>query len=399
MTYQYLNKIAFLLGSGISFPAQMPSIKDITEQILSGQNIMRDAKGNYSFGLSLYAHVGIPDEYVPKIVGFLKQIKTEIDNYYESEPEKFKNYEDLYYVASQICDSESVPREYDNPVVQAFIDKIVPGLIKLQIIKQSYDIGQIADEATHYISDIVWNMLLINPSRLDHLSFLKDACLDNQFSNVDILTLNHDTLIEQYLSQNNIHLIDGFGEPLSDVRYWNPDLFESSKSKYRLLKLHGSVNWFRFRPDGGDWSQESIGIPLGRDIWHTRDKHGQIQMPIEGRPMFLAGTFNKMLQYTSGIYSDLHYQLCRSLRNMKRLVVCGYGFSDKGINTRIIEWVYSGGQNKITIIHPSPDNLRQRARGAISKKWEDWISTKRASIIPKKVEETSWQDIKDTFEC
>jgi hypothetical protein len=157
------------------------------------------------------------------------------------------------------------------------------------------------------------------------------------------------------------------------------------------------VNWFRFRPDSGSWSDESIGIPLDRDFWHTKSPQGQRQWPVGGLPMLLVGTFNKMLQYTSDIYADLHYQLHRSLRHAQQLVVCGYSFGDKGINTRIIEWIYSSSNRKITVVHPEPEKLKRAARGAISKQWDEWIKQRKLIILTKTIEESSWQNIKDSL--
>ena len=241
----------------------------------------------------MYSHLGLPDEYVPKVLKFLGRIKLEIEYYYKDELDRFVNYEDLYYVASQIKDSES--GEYDNPIVQPFIDKILPDIKKI-FIGNNFDVRQswlqdIANETTHYISDIVYCLLSKRLCRLDHLCCIKDACQDTQLNKVDIYTLNHDILLEQYLSENNIQIRDGFGKSINNVRYWDPDLFLNEPFKVRLFKLHGSVNWFRFRPDGGDWSKESIGISLEPDIWHTNDSNGQMQRPVDGRPMFLAGNF------------------------------------------------------------------------------------------------------------
>lgn len=390
-------RIAFLLGSGISIPAGMPSTQVITKQILSGEGVMRHSDGNYYFDKPLY---GTPDEYVPQVVVFLNRLKIEIDLYYLYETGHFTNYEDLYYVASQIRDSEL--KEYDNPVVQPFINKVLPEIRPL-LVSEENDIGDewqlldLANEAANYVRDVVWHLLSKEPKSLDHLNCIKDACLDYQLSNIDIFSLNHDTVLEQSLSQNNIQVIDGFGQPQNNVRYWNPDLFDSGDSKVQLFKLHGSVNWFRFVPDSGSWSNESIGIPLDWDVWHTKSPQGQRQRPVDGRPMLLVGTFNKILQYTSDIYADLHYQLHRSLRHVQQLVVCGYSFGDKGINTRIIEWIYSSPNRKITIVHPEPEKLKRAARGAISKQWDQWIKQRKLIILTKTIEESSWQNIKDSL--
>jgi hypothetical protein len=388
-------RLAFLLGSGISIPAGMQSTQEITKRVLSGEGIMRHTDGAYYFGPPLYAHVGIPDEYVPRVVKFLNRLKVETDLYYSYQIERFTNYEDLYYVAGQIHDSEL--RDYDNPAVQPFIDKILPDIrLLLKVRKNDYklewQLHELADEAMNYIVDIVWHMLNEKPSRIVHLDSLKDACLDPQVSYIDIFTLNHDTIIEQCLSQNGIRVTDGFGAPLNEVRYWNPKMFEDESSKVRLFKLHGSLDWFWFRTLEGNSYNVTLGIPLGQDIQHTKDPQGKMQILHDGRPLLLAGRFNKMLRYTSGIYAHLHWQFFHSMYYTLRLVVCGYGFGDRGINNQIVDWMYSLSDHTMTIVHPEPEKLK-RASG-ISKYWYEWTNQNRLNIIPKPIEKTTWCDIR-----
>jgi hypothetical protein len=390
--------IAFLFGSGISIPVGMPHLYEITERILSGKGIMRHTDGNYYFGDSLYAHVGVPDEYVPRVVTFLNRVKTEIDLYYVYQTARSTNYEDLYYVATQISDSES--GEYDNPAVQPFIDKILPEVKPLLVgrkgeIRRKWQLHELAIESARYIKDIVWHMLSQKPSSLEQLDCIKDACLDNQ-GHIDIFTLNHDTVLEQCLSQNErIQLVDGFGDPQNNVRYWQPELFDSTSTKVRLFKLHGSVNWFLFRPDEGSWDNEAIGIPMEWDIWHTKSPKGQRQWPIDGRPMFLAGTFNKLFNYTSSIYAELHCHFHNALKKNDQIVICGYGFGDKGINTRIFEWIHEAPTNRIILIHHKEEELKKKARKVLVTNWDDLKKHNRLIVIPKTIEYTSWQDIKD----
>jgi len=62
----------------------------------------------------------LTDEYIPRVKVFLIRIKAEIDAYY-SEYSHWTNYEDIYYLVSQITDNED--GEYDNPVLKPLIDK------------------------------------------------------------------------------------------------------------------------------------------------------------------------------------------------------------------------------------------------------------------------------------
>ena len=58
-----------------------------------------------------------------------------------------------------------------------------------------------------------------------------------------------------------------------------------------------------------------------------------------GRPELLVGTFNKMHPYTASVFADLHCHFHKCLRQVNSLICCGYGFGDKGINTKLAEWI------------------------------------------------------------
>ena len=89
--------------------------------------------------------------------------------------------------------------------------------------------------------------------------------------------------------------------------------------------------------------------------WAYKNRNGQPRQLIGfyARPMLLVGTYNKMRHYTSGIYADLYFELRRALRETERLIVCGYGFGDKGINRQLIEWADSADQKQriMVVIH------------------------------------------------
>lgn len=389
------KKVIFLLGSGISIPAELPSTNDITQLVLSCKGVVRHTDGTYYLSNNESEYF-ITNEYISRIGPFLERIKKEIDAYYRNSQKA--NYEDLYYLVSQIRDSED--GEYDNPAIKPLIDKIYPDIKSLFDRRESdthYDwtLLDIAQEAVNYIRDVVWRSLSKTPKRLDHFRLISDVCHDKNISGIDIFTLNHDTLLEQYLSEANIQINDGFG-PLQEngLRYWDANLLDTNDLEVRFLKLHGSINWFGFAPNH-EMSLEKVAIPSDWDVWHTNDLNGQRQWPVGGRPLFLAGTFNKMLDYSSDIYAEQHFQFHKSLRETKFLIACGYGFRDKGVNRKIVEWVYSGDQNKLLIIHPEPDKLVINARGAISGNWGKWVKGNRVIVVPKKIEDVNGNEVLD----
>lgn len=101
-----------------------------------------------------------------------------------------------------------------------------------------------------------------------------------------------------------------------------------------------------------------------------------------------------MLDYISGIYLDIYYYFYKAIRDNKKLVVSGYSFGDKGINTYIIHWIGLSSEHRIILIHPNPDELEQISRGNIKNKWNNWIHDGRLILISKGFEETSWAEIK-----
>jgi hypothetical protein len=110
--------------------------------------------------------------------------------------------------------------------------------------------------------------------------------------------------------------------------------------------------------------------------------------------MFLAGTFNKILEYGNGIYAELHHQFYRSLRDTTRLVVCGYGFGDKVINSRIVEWLYAFADNLVIIVDPRPAELKKSARWELASRWDYLEQNGKLSFVPRGIECVTWGELK-----
>lgn len=337
------------------------------------------------------------EESIRRIVLLLSYLKREIDCYYYSD-DHATNYEHIYYLVSQINDDLS--GNYDNPAIQPLIENIWPE-IKRSLVSRKNELGnwdflRLTNEALKYIECVVWRLLSKDPKDLNlkPLLFIEEAFCDSHFSRVDLFTLNHDIVLEYYLKQEDIKFANGFGDPINEVRYWDSDLFGNNSYRIRLIKLHGSVDWCRFIPKPEN-RYNHLGIPPDLDFWHTRDAHGNYQLPEEGGPEILVGTFNKILEYSDDVYITLHYEFYQSLKHTERLVISGYGFGDKMINTRVIRWIHSSPGNKIIVIHPYPAEIKRYARKAISKNLEQWVKDDRLVIIPKKIEDTSWQEIKN----
>lgn len=377
------KKTAFLFGSGISIPAKIPGTAEITKQILSGEGIIRHSDANYYFGTKN----GFYREYVERVTAFVSVIKSTVDAFYTYDKNKTITYEDIYYVISQIDDCESC--EFENPVVKAYIDQINPQIAHL-LTGEYWHLSDLTREAMTYINCIVWHMINREHFRLDHLDTVITLC--RSLAETDIFTLNLDTLLETALSKTGLHVNDGFSEPIHDVRYFDVRNFESGHG-VRLIKLHGSINWFKLRPEDDDKTYDDVGIPLNYDFWHTRDHRGKLQWPVDGRPMMLTGTFNKMIDYGIGVFADLHYQFYKSLQDCKNLIICGYGFGDRGINQRVLDWLFKYPGVRTIVIHPDVAKLRLHARNVVDKNWDELVFRKKIIYAPKTIEGLTLSDI------
>ena len=405
-------KVAFVCGSGISVSAGLPSVTELTNRILSGRDFGCHTDGNFYMQEPA---AGLEDD-VARIGRFLKILELRCDDFYrpcenqeDFYTERFgkheTNYEDIYYLLKQIQDSEFM--EYENPALGPFIESVAECARAMGILREGdgpmgseWSFGNLMTKSESYMVCVVWNLLLHVPSNKnwqDSFALFKEAYNDSAVSEIHMYTLNHDRLFETFCEEQNLHFADGFAPPAGDIRFWSPiENLEQSQARIRLLKLHGSADWFQF-PDGDqEWKVENIGIPIRGDNQHCKDNKGNELRADPSRPLLLMGTFNKMLQYQLGIFAYMQASLYFNLRGADELIVCGYGFGDKGINARILDWVWANEQNRLVVIDPDSDRLMTAARGAFRKSWETLKKKNKVKFLERGIEEVSWEDVRSS---
>ena len=309
----------------------------------------------------------------------VRRLFAEAEAYYSIYPTRVVNYEDLFYLATQAFDEES--GEGENPAIQGFAQELREFSSQLDRLQPFLSFRDRLDETKNYIADVLWHCLLGRATNANHLKCFATACEEGRV--VSIATLCHDTHVERHFRNEGFLLADGFADQDGDVRYWTGDF--SSSEAIPFLKLHGSVNWFRLIRDFGSRFDEKIGVVDG-DFQHTKSKEGELQDALDGRPMLLVGSFNKVSEYSRGMFRELHYQFRHSIRAADKVVICGYSFGDKGINGELINWYYSGRGREFVVIHPNPEELVGEARAAIRDKWESWKNESAITCIRSKIE-------------
>lgn len=381
------NSVMFLLGSGVSRPAGFPSTPEITSQVFTGNKVIRHTDSRYYLSENsneLERHW--TNDYLPQVLLLLQSIKKLMTSYRKEES---LNYEILYYFIQQLDDYES--GNYLNMALYPFIEAVKR---RMQVSNNNNPTRfiDVFSEAEAYIRHTVWHMLGSVPlNKHSHLSLISDAITDGDISKVNIATLNHDVLMEQHLNDKEISFNDGFGSSVNGVRYWE----NSFSDRNNLLKIHGSINWFTLEPNHGDWFNNKIGIVLDGDIDHAKSPQGNLMKNMPYRqPHILIGTFNKIYEYTGGVFSEVYYQFLTLLKSTNRLIVSGYSFGDKGINGAILEWLYSDKQNRIIVIHHKPDKLLGITTRLAIRKASSGVAKGNFATIAKNIQETSWKEVK-----
>ena len=315
--------------------------------------------------------------------------------------EQNPNYEEIAYLAAQGCEQWS--GEIDNPVILAFISRLRVEMaseiseLKNHSHKTCVDnvgnddmLASLFEETRNYIADIVWRCLLHKPASLNHLSIVKYIFEKSELTSVS--TLCHDNHLETFLRNEGIALADGFSESSeADIRYWNGSLYSDEGTSF--LKLHGSIDWFELKPHLGDIYDYNVGL-LARHLDSLRLKTSMGEwLDSRGRPLLLIGTFNKISEYSSGIFHDIHCCFRSTLREADLLFICGYSFGDKGINNEIVDWICGDRKRRLTVIHPDKQNLLSNARPAIRDNWNEWEKHDSVSVVTKLLEDVDVTDL------
>ena len=111
---------------------------------------------------------------------------------------------------------------------------------------------------------------------------------------------------------------------------------------WRILKLHGSLNWFQYRPirkyPSFDLSDMELSEEKLREVLMVRG-HWWFAAPPDLRgwllkPLIITPVLYKEQFYQHPVFSDIWRQAYNELSTCKRLVVVGYSFAPTDFNIR-----------------------------------------------------------------
>jgi len=381
----------FLLGAGASIGAslsdddRMPKTDEITERILKGKDVVKHSDDRYYHGPTFPGESFSQDNWTPRVKLFISRLGVRLNEFFQSRCYRHANYEDVFYVVNSLYDY--LMSRLDDPIVHLAYSELRNIMNKALIIWPDPDFQypdkqvQLARETLAYINDLLIGMLEKLPSQLSGLHYLCDASRDEDFEAIDIFTLNYDRILERLFNSELIKFVDGFPQSMAGICRWDPSSFDNSSTRIRLLKLHGSIDWYPI--DGG------IGRPEIGKNWDELDEMRQIRYAPH-RPLILVGTLNKTFAYVTQMYSDLICRFHPSFFKANTIIIHGYGFGDEGLNKKIFGWMDHHCEMKLVIIDID-EHILERNQSLVHLEKQN-----RIVLIPaQKDRPLSWEEIKE----
>lgn len=286
------------------------------------------------------------------------------------------SYEDLFYLCEEMTSWRIGLAESSTltPFMKSLERRARPLLSGKNLAARLNDLGLLAREARRFIESVTTAALRGGkPAGLD---MVVELARSKQIAQLNVVTLNHDTLVERLLAENNVEVSDGFGPEDGDVRWYDDRSYDATPPSVRLFKLHGSVNWYRFNVNG----LSRTAVLLRNTTGDLFDGQGKPLQRMFQSPSFLTGG-NKAIRYQHGIYIDLQYRFQELLRRCDVILMCGYGWGDAAINLRLETWMDSP-RKRIVLLHPRPQEITERSM-IIASAFDWWISSGRLLTIPQ----------------
>lgn len=365
-------KLLLFLGAGVSVPSDLPTAEDLTKMLFVSRPGESDATARLRGLLAVIRDYDTAD--IAK-VGMSPQwdFRSSGAIYRGSE----STYEDLFFLCQQIT-LWNIGLS-DNSLATSFMKSIEEraGVLLLgsNFDERLCDLASLGRKLGAYIESIVTETL--RKKYIKGFDLIRELAQSADIEQLNIITLNHDTLVEQFLSASGIAFADGFGMRDGDVRWSDDRVYADTGGRVRLFKLHGSIDWYLFQCEG----VLRTAIFLGTDVAKAVDGAGKRLVAQTGVPSFLSG-INKSDAYQRGIYTDIHFHFYELLRECDRILMSGYGWGDTAINFRLDSWLDRSRANKVVLLQEHPEQLTDRSL-VFATGYEAWTKAGQLACVER----------------
>jgi hypothetical protein len=374
-------KLILFLGSGVSRASGLPLAGELTKAILGSSVLSFDAD-------SLPPRLGAGE--LRQRVENLLQIMADFDTRDAKRTKALfrgpTSYEDLFYMCEEMANWRIGLADNSTltPFMKALERRARPLLSGASLTARLDDLGLLAREARLFIQSATTTILRgRKPAGLD---LIVDLARSERIEQLNIVTLNHDTLVEQLMEERGVELADGFGPQDGDVRWYDDQVYDVGRMPIRLFKLHGSISWYRFVVDG----LPRTAVIRRNDGSDLMDGKGNLLRRWIRDASLLTGG-NKAIRYQHGIYLDLLFRFQEVLRKCDLMLMCGYGWGDAAINLRLETWM-DNPRKRIVLLHPSPEEITERSM-IVASAYNWWVSSGRLITVPRWLSQLSRGDL------
>jgi hypothetical protein len=323
------------LGSGVS-SFTCPDVKKITDLVLTpDRETLPESFFQYDAADQFQA-----------LVGFLNTLKD-----FSSRTTGDVTYEDLFSMCEHLQRWElGILRD---PAIRLFRNQIFAETQHYwefyaqedKAYLQELPLAAIAKQAQILIHEVIRSVLINKTDHQDKLKLISEAIDTLGSEHVDILTLNHDCLVESLLDENEIAWTDGFDSKISadgEVVNFNTQAFESNE-RVRIIKLHGGCDWHYAGTfvDDNQHDFRWVKVNAEKCIDECINHRGEQFHQQSSKSPTLTGTTTKAESYTEGLHGELYLVARKVIQQYERIICSGYGWNDYGFNGMLHEWATS----------------------------------------------------------
>jgi len=320
--------IAFLLGSGFSVPAGLPTANDLWIKILRHYY----AQLKYEFESSSVMDKSQTDWWLFPFWKVLKQYQNEIEVNYEDFFDRLHTEKDGTVCTTCLRKfiSENVNNYWNGDNSQSLKESLFNGWDR-ELVKNYNGIVELCINTYQNIIREILSDIKID-GYINFASIISNLCLCG--SHIDVFTLNHDLLVERIFQKWGILFNDGFdhnnAKKIGKHSFYDvkTDIYE--KGNVNLYKLHGSIDLYKYtEKDSKGYRYAKV---INGDSFMMSD-----ETIFEPLPYFLTGTTAKLKEYNNKYISHLMSLFETSLAKSQNLIMIGYSGNDDGINDIILK--------------------------------------------------------------
>lgn len=324
LQYPSTRDVVFVFGAGASHPDGVPLQRHILPMILNDEEIANSDIGK-------------------TVIQFIK------DNFaFDPITNDYPHLESVFlFLDHFIQQNESLSKIYTNSVIHKIKEYLIK-LIHFIVNKES----STSKSTYHKFWDAV----------------------EKHNSNISIITLNYDTLLEEAFEfmyervgyiDYSFHLMNyDKSEELKYFNYWlDPrqpihTKVGSNPVPFKLIKLHGSLNWKYCNCCNQTlltpWDRE-VDLNKGKLTWYSEKSKASYEYvcPLDGtdfETLILTPSFAKNINRQ--VITQLLSEAGREIRAAKKIVFIGYSFSNADVHVRALFKKHLQHETEVVVLNP-----------------------------------------------